>query len=111
MTRQYFRLGKILFLMDVRVKPAHDKASRHLGLFAAMPDHRQRIARGAASRIMIDRHAHNWASFAIGTPSPPARSNQLISINAATAPQSSAAMKPGRSVGRIPEKVLVIDRA
>src|SRR6266576_3315529 len=31
----------------------------HLGLFAALPDHCQRIARGAASRIMIDRHAHS----------------------------------------------------
>ena len=60
---------------------------------------------------MIDRHAHNCASFAIEGPSPAARSNQLIKINATTAPQSSAAIKPGRSSGRIPEKVLVIDRA
>src|ERR1700681_3257043 len=55
--------------------------------------------------------AHNWASFAMGAPSPPARNSELISIIAASAPQSSAAMKPGRSTGRMPENVLVIDRA
>ncbi len=42
---------------------------------------------------------------------PAPRSSQPINIIAAIAPQSSAAMKPGRSVGRMPENVLVSDRA
>ena len=28
-------------------------------LFAALPDHGQRVARGAACRVMVDRHAHS----------------------------------------------------
>jgi len=44
-------------------------------------------------------------------PPPPPRSNQPISISPASAPTSSAAMKPGRSMGRMPEKVFVSDRA
>src|SRR5436190_5111814 len=83
----------------------------HLGFLAALPDYRQRIARGAAGRVVIDRHAHDRASFAIASTSPAPRSSQPITIMAASAPQSSAAMNPGRSVGRIPENVLVSDRA
>ena len=56
---------------------------------------------------MIDRYAHDWISFVIVL----SRSSQLMKINAVTAPHSSAAMKPGRSMGRIPEKLFVIDRA
>jgi len=41
----------------------------------------------------------------------PPRSSQLISVSATIAPQSSAAIKPGRSAGRIPEKVLLSERA
>jgi len=49
--------------------------------------------------------------LAIAAPSPVARNSQFINSMATSAPQSSAAMKPGRSAGRIPEKLLVIDRA
>ena len=39
------------------------------------------------------------------------RNSQFISASAQTAPSNCAAMKPGRSIGRMPEKVLVSDRA
>src|SRR5947209_16701470 len=83
----------------------------HLRLLAALPDHRQRVARGAASRIVIDGDRHGCTSLEIGAPSFLSRSSQFIATIAATAPQSSAEIKPGRSAGRIPEKVSVIDRA
>src|ERR1700754_2544648 len=41
----------------------------------------------------------------------PARNSQLINASATTAPTNSAAMKPGRSTGRMPEKVLLSERA
>lgn len=40
-----------------------------------------------------------------------AASSHDIRANAANAPSNSALMKPGRSAGRIPENVLVRDRA
>ena len=83
----------------------------HLRLLAALPDHRQRVARRAAVGIVIDRHAHKIASGLRAGASFSGRSSHVMSSMPRTAPKSSAAMKPGRSAGRIPENVLVNDRA
>src|SRR5882762_8098654 len=49
-----------------------------LRLLAALPDHRQRIARSAAGRVVIDRHAHACASFLTATETPAPASYQPL---------------------------------
>ena len=48
---------------------------------------------------------------AFATDFPGTRSSQVISSEAAESADSSAMMKPGTSTGRMPEKLLVSDRA
>src|SRR5258708_2631180 len=83
----------------------------HLWLLAALADHGERVARSAAIGIVIDRHAHNIASGLRAGASFSGRSSHVMSSMPRIAPKSSAAMKPGRSTGRIPENVLVNERA
>src|SRR5229473_1672458 len=81
------------------------------GLGAASADHLQRVARRSAFRIMIDGDAHRTVSgFIWGSSSFPRNSHAMNAIPT-NAPQSSATMKPGRSAGRMPEKVFVKERA
>src|SRR5579871_409725 len=82
------------------------------GLNAALPDHGKGIARRSASRIVIDRDTHGPVSAMATGPRTLGRpSSQFISSMPAIAPQSSARMNPGRSMGRMPEKVFVSERA
>src|SRR4051812_24521235 len=84
----------------------------HDGFDAALPDHRQRVARGAAGGGVIDRDAHEVVSAIWMGPCAWGRpSNQFINSMPAKAPHSSARMNPGRSVGRMPENVFVSDLA
>src|SRR5258706_3367508 len=83
----------------------------YLWLLAALPYHRERIARRAAVGIVIDRHAHKIASGLRAGASFSGRSSHVMTSMPMTAPKSSAAMKPGSSTGRIPENVLVNERA
>ena len=78
---------------------------------AALPDHGKRVARRAAVRIVIDRDAQSSASGLSGNASREGCNNQVMTIRPATAPHSSATINPGRSTGRMPENVLVNDRA
>ncbi len=66
-------------------------------LSAALPDHGERVARGSASRIVVDRDGHLCVS-AIGTgPAHLVRpSSQFISSMPAIAPQSSAKNESGQ---------------
>src|SRR4051794_30354659 len=81
-------------------------------LDAALADHRQGVARGAAVRIVVDRDDHHAVSATSTGPRTSGRpSNQRISSAPKMAPASSATMKPGRSSGRMPENVLVSERA
>src|SRR5258707_13542260 len=83
----------------------------YLRFLAALPYHRERIARRAAVGIVIDRHPHKIASGLRAGASFSGRSSHAMTSMPMTAPKSSAAMKPGRSTGRIPENVLGNERA
>src|SRR5271169_3581057 len=81
-------------------------------LLAALADHGERVARRAASRIVIDRDRHSLAAaFSGSEASASSRKSQFISASAQTAPSNWAAINAGASIGRMPEKVLVSERA
>src|SRR6185436_8014755 len=82
-----------------------------VGHSAALPDHGQGVARGAAGRIVIDRDAQGSVSGFSGNAPREGCNNHVMTISPAIAPQTSAAMNPGRSAGRMPENVLVSERA
>ena len=84
----------------------------HGRLDAALADHGERVAGGAAVRIVIDRDAHRDVSAILTGPlTSGLPSSQFINSMPTKAPQSSATMKPGRSLGRIPANVFVSERA
>src|SRR5690606_20186815 len=81
----------------------------HLRLSARLAENGNRVAGGAAGWVMVDRDRHSAAfvfMMVFG-----AASSQLIRTAASTAPASSAAMKPGRSAGRMPANVSLNARA
>src|SRR5579872_5337056 len=80
-------------------------------LLAAGANHGEHVPRRAAGGIVVDGHAHALTSFDDTALFAEGDSSQLINASAASAPASSATMKPGTSTGRIPEKLLVNDRA
>jgi len=76
------------------------------GFDSGVADQRQGIARGAAIGIVIDRHI----MAPPGTVGSASANNNRARPKATSAPKSCATMKAGASRGRMPEKVLVIER-
>src|SRR5262249_53981587 len=80
-------------------------------LFAALPDHREHVARPAAIGVVVDRDSHRCAPELIAWSIRASLRSQRASHSPQSAPRSCATTKPGRSIGRMPENVFVNERA